>query len=179
MLAIVLISDLVKKGGNMAKNIRAIPEGYHSVNPNLVVSNGVKAIEFYKKAFGAVESYRKMGPGNRLMHAELKIGDSIVMLGEECPDHPGHAETCPKAPFSLEGTSVNFFLYVENSDDVFKQAINAGARIFKPLENMFWGDRVGMVIDPFGHFWSIATHVEDVSSEEVDKRMEAMFKDKK
>ncbi len=163
----------------MAAKVKTMPDGFHSVNPDLVVKDGLKAIEFYKKAFGAQEMYHKMAPDGKLMHAALKVGDSIIMLADECGDHPGHAENCPRSPASIKGTSVNFFLYVENSDEVFKQAVSAGARVVQPVTDMFWGDRVGMVIDPYGHFWSIATHVEDVSPEEIDKRAEEMFKNKK
>jgi PhnB protein len=162
----------------MAAKVKPIPEGYHSVNPDLVVDNGVKAIDFYKKAFGAQELYRKMNPDNRLMHAALKFGDSIVMLADECPPHPGHEENCVRSPKSLKGTTSNLFFYVDNVDNVFKQAISSGARSVKPIEYMFWGDRMGMLIDPFGHFWSIGTHVEEVSPEEIDKRAESMFKAK-
>jgi PhnB protein len=162
----------------MAVNVKPIPEGYHSVNPDLVVKNGAKAIEFYKKAFGAREMYRKMTPDNKLMHAALRVGDSVIMLADECDPHPGHDENCVRAPSSIKGTSVNLFLYVDNADNVFKQAVSLGARSIKPVEDMFWGDRMGMLIDPFGHFWSIGTHVEDVGPAEIDRRAEAMFKAK-
>jgi PhnB protein len=159
----------------MVTKVKPIPEGYHSVNANLIVKDGVKAIEFYKKAFGAQEMYRKMWPDGRLMHAALKLGDSTVMLGDECPDHPGHEENCPRAPSSIKGSSVNLFIYVDNADAVFKQAVSSGAKGIMPVDNMFWGDRMGMVKDPYGHFWSIATHVEELSPEEMDKRAEAML----
>jgi PhnB protein len=162
----------------MAAKVKPIPDGYHSVNPNLVVNNGVKAIDFYKNAFGAKEMYRMMAPDGRLVHAALKIGDTIVMLGDECAPHPGHEENCPHAPSSLKGTSVNFFLYVDDVDAVFKKAVSSGAKAAMPIENMFWGDRMGMIKDPSGHFWSIATHVEDPSPEEINRRAEEMFKAK-
>jgi PhnB protein len=161
----------------MVKKIKAIPEGYHSVTVNLVVKNGAQAIEFYKKAFEAKELYSMNSPGGKLIHAELKIGDSFTMLGEECGPHPGHEENCPKSPATLRGTSFTIFLYVEDVDKVFGQAILAGARKVMAVENMFWGDRVGTVIDPSGHSWMIATHVEEVSPEEMKKRGEKFVKE--
>jgi len=143
-----------------------IPEGYNSVTPYLVVDDAAKAIEFYKKAFGADEKFR-MPMGDRIGHAEIKIGDSFVMLADEFPDmdHLG--------PKSRGGTTVSLLLYVNDVDSAFKTAIDAGAKELRPLENQFWGDRMGSLTDPFGHQWSLATHVEDVSEEEMESRMKA------
>jgi len=143
-----------------------IPEGYNSVTPYLVVDDAAKAIEFYKKAFGADEKFR-MPMGDRIGHAEIKIGDSFVMLADEFPDmdHLG--------PKSRGGTTVSLLLYVNDVDSAFKTAIDAGAKQLRPLENQFWGDRMGSLTDPFGHQWSLATHFEDVSEEEMESRMKA------
>ena len=143
-----------------------IPEGYNSVTPYLVVDDAAKAIEFYKQAFGAEEKFR-MPMGDRIGHAEIKIGDSFVMLADEFPemDHLG-----PKA---RGGTTVSLLVYVNDVDNAFKTAIDAGAKLLRPLENQFWGDRMGSLTDPFGHQWSLATHVEDISEEEMNRRMQA------
>ena len=143
-----------------------IPEGYNSVTPYLVVDDAAKAIEFYKQAFGAEEKFR-MPMGDRIGHAEIKIGDSFVMLADEFPDmdHLG--------PKSRGGTTVSLLLYVNDVDSAFKTAVDAGAKELRPLENQFWGDRMGSLTDPFGHQWSLATHVEDVSEEEMESRMKA------
>jgi PhnB protein len=149
-----------------------IPPGQHSVTPHLVIRGARKAIEFYKKAFGAVEVMRMPGPdGETLMHAEIKIGDSMVFLADEFPNSP------VAAPEKFGGTTASFHLYVPNADAVFNQAIAAGAKVSMPMMDMFWGDRFGQVTDPFGHQWSIATHMEDVPPEEMGKRAaEAMKK---
>jgi PhnB protein len=147
----------------MAK-VKAVPDGYHTVTPYLVIRDAAKAIEFYKKAFDAKETFRMPGPGGKIMHAELEIGDSKVMLGEEMPEHGA------KSPQALGGSPVNVFLYVEDADKVFQQAVAAGARVTMPLADQFWGDRYGKLADPFGHQWSVATHKEDVAPEEMAKR---------
>ena len=150
--------------------VQPIPPGYHTVSPHLAVRGGLEAMEFYKKAFNAEERGRFMTPdGKRLMHGELKIGDSIVMLGEESLQRG-----CP-APQSVGGTTVSLYLYVEDADRLFHQAMAAGAKSTMPLADMFWGDRAGTVMDPFGHQWTIATHKEDVSPEELKKRGQAFF----
>jgi PhnB protein len=150
--------------------VRPIPEGYHSLTPYLVLSGAAEALEFYKKAFGAVEVMRMDGPDGRVMHAEIKIGDSMVMIGDECPQS-GH-----KGPKSLGGSSVGLMFYVDGVDAAFTKAVQAGATVQRPVADMFWGDRMGTVVDPFGHVWSIATHVEDVSAEECKRRAEAFLK---
>ena len=146
--------------------VQPIPTGYHTVTPYLIVRNGAKAIEFYKKAFGAVELMRFPGPNDSIMHAEVKIGDSPVMLGDPMEGYRG-----PKA---LGGTPVSLMVYVTDVDKIFKQAIAAGGKELRPVANQFYGDRTGTLVDPFGHTWSVATHVEDVSPEEIDRRFAQM-----
>jgi PhnB protein len=149
--------------------VKPIPEGYNSVNAYLAVEDAEKAIEFYEKAFGAKERGRMPGPGGKIAHAELQIGDSVVMLSDPLP------QQSVKSPKELGGTSASLMLYVEDVDEFVQQAVDAGATITMPVEDQFWGDRFGKVMDPFGHDWSIATHVEDVSPEEMAKRgQEAM-----
>lgn len=143
--------------------VRAVPEGYHTVTPYLVVRDAAKAIEFYTKAFGAQEVYRMPGPDGKVMHAELQIGGSRLMLGEECPGQS-------KSPQTLGGTACNIHLYVEDADQLFNRAVSAGAQVRFPVTDMFWGDRYGKLTDPFGHEWGIATHKEDVAPEEMSKR---------
>jgi PhnB protein len=155
----------------MAGQVRPIPEGYHTVTPYLTVNNGARAIDFYKRAFGAQERSRMEAPGGKLGHAELKIGDSIIMLSDEMP---GSAN---RAPQSLNGTTVNIFLYVNDVDTAFNQAVSAGAKVDTAVQDMFWGDRYGKVTDPFGHSWSLATHKEDVAPDEMKRRaQDAMSK---
>ncbi len=150
-------------------NVKAIPEGYHTLTPYLAVRDAARAIEFYKKAFNAVETFRMNAPGGKVGHAELKIGDSIVMLSDENPQG-GCA-----SPAALKGTTVTLFLYVENVDVTFSQAVKAGATVSMPVTDMFWGDRHGQVVDPFGHRWSVATHKEDLSPEQVAERARTAF----
>jgi PhnB protein len=152
--------------------VKAKPDQYHSVTPYLVIKGAAAAIDYYKKAFGATERGRMEAPGGRIGHAELQIGDSTVMLADEFPEM-GH-----RGPRSLGGTAVSLVLYVENVDEVFKRAAEAGARTIKPIENQFYGDRMGTLEDPFGHQWSIATHFEDVSMEEMKRRQQEMSKQK-
>jgi len=151
----------------MASKIKEVPEGFHTVTPYLIVRDAAGAIDFYKQAFGAEELYRIEGPPGKIGHAEIKIGDSIIMLSDEM-----QSGDC-RSPLSLGGTAVNIFLYVDDVDRVFNQAVSAGAKIVMPLKDMFWGDRYGQVTDPFGHSWSLATHKEDVPHEELRKRAEA------
>jgi PhnB protein len=155
----------------MPSRVKPIPDGYHSVTPYLCLSNAAGAIDFYKRAFGARVTVRMDGPNGKIGHAELQIGDSRIMLADEMP-----GGSC-RSPQSLGGTSMGVFLYVEDVDSVFKQAQGAGAKVQMPLADMFWGDRFGTVIDPYGHSWSLATHKEDVTPEEMAKRSkEAMAK---
>jgi PhnB protein len=153
----------------MSTTIKKIPEGYHTVTPYLVTANADKAIEFYKEAFGARELVRLPSPDGKVMHAEIKIGDSQVMLSDECPDWDA------LGPLTRGGTTVSIVLYVEDVDAVVNRAIAAGAKAVMPVTDQFWGDRMGTVIDPFGHKWSIATHIEDVSPEEMKTRAAALF----
>jgi PhnB protein len=152
-------------------SVKPIPDGYRTVTPYMTVSNAAAAIDFYKRAFGAKEIMRMDTPQGKIGHAEIKIGDSMIMLADEMP---GSGMSSPQ---TLGGTCTGIFLYVENVDSVFKQAESAGAKVTMPLANQFWGDRYGKLTDPFGHSWSLATHVEDVAPEEMGKRMkEAMAK---
>jgi len=144
--------------------VRPTPEGYTSVTPYLVVDDAAKAIDFYKRAFGAEEIFR-MPMGGKIGHAEVKIGDSHVMLADEFPDM-GHL-----GPKSRGGATSSIVLYVDDVDRSFRQALGAGATEQQPLEDKFWGDRMGTLVDPFGHPWSLATHKEDVSPEEMQRRM--------
>jgi PhnB protein len=144
---------------------RYIPEGYHTVLPYLIVKGAAKALDFYKRAFNATELVRLPMPDGRVGHAEFRIGNSVVMLADEMPDMK------VLGPESVGGTTVGFCIYVEDCDAVFKQAIAAGARQDRPLENQFYGDRSGTLIDPFGHKWTVATHKEDISPEEMKQRM--------
>lgn len=148
--------------------VKPIPDGYHSVTPYLIVNGGPSALEFYKKVFGATEVYRFDGPDGTLAHAEIRIGDSIVMLSDEVGDMGF------RGPQSLGGSPVGIMLYVEDCDHMFNRAVAAGATVKKPLEDQFYGDRSGTLEDPFGHLWTIATHKEDVTPEELQRRMAAM-----
>jgi uncharacterized glyoxalase superfamily protein PhnB len=148
--------------------VKPIPDGMHTVTPHLVCAGAVDALEFYKRAFNAVEISRLPGPGGKLMHAMIRIGDSPIMLVDEFPDWGSFG------PKSLKGSSVTIHLQVEDVDAVVKQAVTAGAKITLPLEEMFWGDRYCQLEDPFGHRWSVATHVRDVSPEEMQQAMQKM-----
>jgi PhnB protein len=144
---------------------KSIPEGYHAITPYLVADGAERAIAFYTDVFGATELMRLPAPNGRIGHAELRIGDSVFMLADEVPQHRG--------PSSLGGTPVSMLLYVQDVDSVFARALAAGATQLLPLDDKFYGDRAGTLTDPFGHQWTIATHVEDVSPEEVGRRMKA------
>ena len=148
-------------------DVKPIPEGYHSITPYLIIDGAAEAMEYYKKAFGATELFR-MEHGGKIGHAEMKIGDSPFMLGDGNPEQ-GH-----RSPKALGGSPVGIMIYVDDVDTIFKQAIAAGGTEAKPLQDQFYGDRSGSITDPFGHIWTIATHKEDVSPEEMDKRMAAM-----
>ncbi len=145
-----------------------IPQGMHTVTPHLICAGAAEAIEFYKQAFGAVELSRMLSPEGKVMHATIRIGDSVIMLNDETPQWESYG------PKHLKGSPVTIHLYVEDADAVFAQAVKAGAKPTMPLEDMFWGDRYGKVEDPFGHQWSIGTHVRDVTPEEMQKAMEQM-----
>jgi PhnB protein len=154
----------------MTERVKPIPDGYHAVTPMLVVNDAARAIEFYKSAFGAVERMRMAGPGGKIAHAEMTVGDSVIMLADEFPDWGDVGPTADgKSP-------VRMGLYVEDVDEVAKRAVAAGAKILVPVADQFYGDRSGRLIDPSGHVWIIATHKEDVSPEEMQKRMEAFTK---
>ncbi len=150
--------------------VKPIPDEYHSVTPYLIVKGAANAIVFYQKAFGATEVMRLDGPGGSVMHAEMQIGDSRIMMADECPDMSALA---PQSPGS---SGVGLCLYVENVDEVVAQAIEAGAKVQRPLQDQFYGDRSATLEDPFGHVWTVATHIEDVSPEEMDRRMAEMTK---
>jgi PhnB protein len=144
--------------------MKAQPDGYHAITPYLICHDATKAIEFYKAAFGATELMRMPAPGGKIGHAELKIGDSPIMLADEAPQM-GY-----RSPKSIGSTPVSLLLYVENVDGVVERAVSLGAQLQKPVEDQFYGDRMGTVVDPFGHVWSVATHKEDVSMEEMSRR---------
>jgi PhnB protein len=148
--------------------VKAIPEGYHSLTPYLVCKGAAQAIEFYQKAFGAVETVRMPGPGGQILHAEVKIGNSMLMLSDENPQQGA------LSPQTIGGTGTSVMLYTDDVDAVFNRAAGAGAKTEVPPTDMFWGDRMAQIVDPFGHKWAIATHKEDVSPEEMGKRMAAM-----
>jgi len=152
----------------MARPVPAIPDGYHSITPYLIVSKAADAIEFYKNAFGATELVRMDGPGGTIAHAEMKVGDSPFMLADQTP------EMGFKAPEALGGSPVSILLYVDDVDSTFQRARKAGARELRPVADQFYGDRTATIADPFGHTWTIATHKEDVPPEEMQRRMEKM-----
>jgi uncharacterized glyoxalase superfamily protein PhnB len=149
-------------------SVNPIPEGMHTVTPHLICAGAAEAIEFYKQAFGAFELTRMPGPDGKIMHASIRIGDSVIMLNEEFPEWGSFGAK------HFKGSPVTIHLYVEDADATFEQAVRAGAKVTMPLDDMFWGDRYGKVEDPFGHQWSIGTHVRDASTEEMQKAMEQM-----
>jgi PhnB protein len=150
--------------------VKPVPEGYHNVTPYLMIKDAHQAIDYYKRVFGATERMRMDAPGGKIGHAELQIGDSVVMLADEFPEM-GH-----RSPRALGGSPVSLVLYVEQVDEVWKRALEAGAKQIRPLEDQFYGDRMGTLEDPFGHIWSLATHIEDVSPEEMARRSDEMTK---
>ncbi|HVY53651.1 MAG TPA: VOC family protein [Gammaproteobacteria bacterium] len=154
----------------MSNKVSPIPQGYHSLTPYLILSDATAAIDFYKKAFGAIEIMRMPAPNNRIGHAEMKIGDSIFMLADECMERDA------KSPSTIGGSAISLHLYVPDVDAIAKQAVEAGAKMLKPIENMFYGDRNGMLEDPFGHKWCVSTHIEDLSPQEIQQRMAEMVK---
>jgi PhnB protein len=146
--------------------VKPIPDGYHSVTPYLIMRDAARAIDFYKRALGAVELFRFDAPGDKIGHAEIRIGDSVIMLADEYPDM-GY-----RGPQSIGGSAVSLMIYVDDADAQFKRAVEAGAKVKQELKDQFYGDRSGTIEDPFGHVWTIATHKEDLSSEEVMRRAE-------
>ena len=147
--------------------VQAVPDGYHTVTPYLIITGAAQAIEFYKSAFGATELVRMPDPKGKIAHAEIKIGDSMIMLADE------HPEMGYRGPRSLGGTSVSILLYVPDVDTVFERAIKAGGKSQRAVADQFYGDRMGTFEDPFGHVWTIGTHIEDVAPEEMKRRMAA------
>ena len=147
----------------MASTMKPIPEGYHSVTPYMICKGAAEAIEFYKTAFGAVEVMRMAGPNGQIAHAEIKIGDSHIMLSDE------HPEMGIYSPQHYGGSPISVLLYVENADGTVNAAVAAGAKVTRPLKDEFYGDRAGTVVDPFGHQWYVHTHIKDVSSEELQR----------
>ena len=150
--------------------VKAIPEGFHSLTPSLIVSNSAKAIEFYQQAFGAKKRRMFTMPDGKTMYAEIQIGDSILILTDEVPEMKAFSPLS-----SGGGTSAGLVLYSEDVDAVFKKAVTAGAKVIMPLEDAFWGDRSGSIIDPFGHRWMISKHIKDMSDEELENAMMAIF----
>jgi PhnB protein len=153
----------------MPSPVKPIPDGYHTITPYLFISNAAKALDFYKQAFDAKELIRMADPGGRIMHAEIQIGDSRLMLAEECPQMGSRSAS------SLNGSPVCLSLYVEDADAVTQRAEKAGAKILRPIQDQFYGDRSAMLSDPFGHLWNISTHKEDVSEDEIKRRAAALF----
>jgi PhnB protein len=150
--------------------VKAKPDGYHTITPYLIVRGGAAAIDYYKAAFGAEEMVRMAGPAGTIGHAEIRIGDSVVMLADESPAGGW------RSPQSLGGSPVGLAVYVDDVDARFNQAIAAGGKVIKPLANQFYGDRSGTLADPFGHQWTLATHIEDVPPDEMKRRMDEMMK---
>jgi PhnB protein len=150
--------------------VNPIPEGYHTLTPYLTVKDAARAIEFYKKAFGAQERGVMKGPDGKVMHAELKIGDSIVMLADEFPEYGS------LSPQSSGGAGMGLHIYVDGVDAAFDRAVKAGAQVEMPVSDQFWGDRYGKLKDPFGHKWSIATHTKDMSADEMKRNMDEAMK---
>ena len=150
--------------------VKAIPEGYHSITPYLIIKGASDAIEFYKRAFGATEVMRMPKPDGSIGHAELSIGDSKIMLADEYP------EMGYRSPLSIGGAGISIMLYIEKVDEVFKRALAAGAKELQPVKDQFYGDRSGTLQDPFGHIWTVGMHVEDVTPEEMGRRAEEFMK---
>ncbi len=157
----------------MATKAKYIPDGYHTATPYLIVNGGARAIEFYKQTFGATEIMRIGSPDGKVGHAEIQIGDSRIMLADEFP------EMDARGPQTIGGTPVGLMLYVENCDAMISRAVSAGAKVLKPVQEQFYGDRSGTILDPFGHKWTIATHKEDVAPEEMKRRAAAAMLDGK
>lgn len=147
--------------------VKPVPDQYHSVTPYLIVKEAARALDYYQRAFGAQETMRLASPDGKVMHAEMRIGDSMIMLADEFP------EMGAKSPESFGGTSVGLCLYVPDVDQIFQQALSVGGREERPVQDQFYGDRSGTLVDPFGHKWTIATHKEDLTPEEISQRAQA------
>lgn len=151
--------------------VKPIPEGYANVTPYLMIQGAAEAIEFYKRAFGATEMFRLVAPDGKIGHAEVRIGESPIMLADDCG-----GEGSFRNPKSIDGTSIGLHVYVEDVDAQFARAVEAGAEVVKPVQDQFYGDRSGTLRDPFGHVWFLATHKEELSPDEINRRAEALFK---
>jgi PhnB protein len=162
---------MTTKTATRPKKVKAIPEGYHSVTPYLIIDGAARAIDFYKRAFDAKELMRIPAANDRIGHAEIRIGDSVIMLADE------HPEMDARSPGHFGGTPVSLMVYVPDVDRQFKQALDAGASEVRPVADQFYGDRSGTLKDPFGHSWHLSTHKEDVSMEELSRRMAVMKKE--
>ena len=149
--------------------VKPIPEGYHSVTPYLTIDGAAKALDFYKKAFNALEKFQMPTPDGKIGHAEIIIGNSTIMMADPCEESP------TPSPQELGGSSMALYLYVDDVDTLFAQAIKAGATEIKPLKDEFYGDRIGAIKDPYGHIWYLATHKEDLTPEEIDERAKKLF----
>lgn len=152
----------------MAKASSYVPKGLHTITPQLTLDNAKDTLDWYKKAFGATETYRSLGPDGKVMHAEVRIGDSAFFANDIMMDHD-------KGPKARGGSPAGFWIYVDNCDALFKRAVDAGAKVAQPLDDQFWGDRAGLITDPAGYNWWIATHKEDLSQDEIKKRAEEHF----
>ena len=153
----------------MTASVKPVPDGFHTATPSMVVRDAGKAIDFYKKVFGAEERMRMAGPDGKIVHAEIKIGDSIIFLSDEIPNMGG------KSPQSVGAYTGGIYLYVPNVDEIHKRAVEAGAKSAGPVSDMFWGDRLGHFVDPFGHAWSVSTHVADLTEQETEKGAQAFY----
>jgi PhnB protein len=155
---------------SMASKVKPVPEGYHNVTPYLIVNGAARALDFYKRVFGATERMRMAGPDGKVGHAEIGIGDSVIMLADE------HPEMGARAPGAFGGTAVSIMLYVDDVDATVKTAVAHGAKVLRAIEDKFYGDRTGTIEDPFGHHWHVGTHKEDVPPDEMQRRAAAMAK---
>lgn len=163
-----------KKAASARKKVKPVPDGYHTVTPHIMLDDCGNAIDFYKTAFGAKEVLRMGGPGGKIVHAEVQVGDSRVMMNDEMPPMPGQPGTY-KSPKAAGLSTGALFLYVKDVDAAFQRAVKAGCTVRQAPIDMFWGDRYSQVIDPFGHTWGLATHIEDVSPAQIRKRQQAFF----
>jgi PhnB protein len=166
-----LQTPIFPEGGKIMSKVPHIPEGYNSITPHLIIKGAAQAIDYYKKVFGATEIMRMNGPDGKVGHAELKIGDSNIMLADE---NPGMGQGYASAA-TIGASPVSLYLYLPDVDKVVERAAAEGAKILKPVQDQFYGDRSGFIQDPFGHLWGIATHVEDVSPQEIEQRMKKMM----